>query len=194
MNRVLLASLLGAVATFLWSGLAHEALPLGEAGIQMITNEQPLLASMQSTLGAGSGMYMFPNMPTGPDAQQQYAQKIAGAPSGLLLYSSKREFSFGKLLGIQFGIQLLVTAISVYLLTLTTISTFLGRVGFMTGIGVVAACLTNLEYWTWYAFPATYTLAAIFTHVVGFICAGLVVAAVLKKSPARVAAPARAAA
>jgi hypothetical protein len=38
-KRVFLAGVLSAVAMFLWSGIAHMALPLGKAGVQQIDKE-----------------------------------------------------------------------------------------------------------------------------------------------------------
>src|SRR5260370_7154826 len=73
-KRVLLAGVLGAVAMFAWSAIAHMALPLGEAGIKPIDKEEGLLSAMHSTLSA-PGFYFFPNMP--PAAHQtQYQNNI----------------------------------------------------------------------------------------------------------------------
>jgi len=41
MKRIFLAALLGAIAMFIWTSIAHMALPLGEAGIREIPNEVP---------------------------------------------------------------------------------------------------------------------------------------------------------
>src|SRR5438477_10902589 len=127
-KRVVLAGVLGAVAMFLWSAIAHMALPLGETGIKQIDREDALLSTMQSTLNA-PGFYFFPNMPAGND-QAQYQKKVATGPSGILIYFPTRDFVFGKLLGIEFLTQLVQALIAVYLLSLTRIGTFAGRVGF----------------------------------------------------------------
>jgi hypothetical protein len=74
--------------------LAHVVLPLAKTGIQEIPNEQPVLSAMQVSLGATRGLYFFPGMGLGPDAtrqqenaaMQQYDQKLATNPSGLLIY------------------------------------------------------------------------------------------------------------
>jgi hypothetical protein len=38
----------------------------------------------------------------------------------------------------------------------------------------------ELPYWNWYGFPSTYVLATGFVHLMGFVMAGLVVAALVK--------------
>ena len=69
--KILLAGLLGAVAMFIWTSIAHMALPLGEAGISEIPNEQAVLAVMQSNIGEKSGLYFFPGLGVGPNATRQ---------------------------------------------------------------------------------------------------------------------------
>ena len=94
MKRILLAGLLGGIAMFVWSSVAHLVLPLGQAGIKDIPNEQAVLVALRSALGEGSGLYFFPGMGLGTDAasqqkqaaMQQYEQKLAANPSGLLIY------------------------------------------------------------------------------------------------------------
>ena len=174
-KRVLLAGVLGAVAMFLWSFVAHTFLPLGEAGIKQIDNEQALLSAMKSTLSA-DGMYMFPNMAPGSDMSENQ-KKIATGPSGLLIYHPTRDFSFPKSLAIEFITELLQALIAVYLLSLTGASSFGGRLVFFALIGLLAAIATNVSYWNWYGFSDTYTCSYVFTGWVGYLCAGLVAAA-----------------
>lgn len=174
-KRVLLAGVLGAVAMYVWTFIAHMALPLGEAGVKQIDKEQALLSTMQSTFSE-RGLYMFPNMPPGGD-QAEYGKKIASGPSGMLVYFPTRDFSFGKALGLEFVTELIPVLVAVYLLSLTGIGTFGGRLGFFALVGLIAAIATNVSYWNWYGFPTNYTLSYMLTGWVGYICAGLVAAA-----------------
>ncbi len=183
-KRTILAGVVAGLAMYLWTSIAHMALPLGEAGISQISNEQALLASMQSTLPA-HGLYMFPKMTPGT-TMDQYQQQIASGPSGLLIYFPNRNFSFGKLLSVEFVSELLQAVIAVYLLSLTRLTTFGGRLGFFALLGLIAAITTNVSYWNWYGFPATYTAAYMFTAWMAYVCAGLV-AAVMKVGGAQYA-------
>src|SRR6266404_2817878 len=171
-KRVLLAGVLGAVAMFLWSFVAHDLLPLGEAGIKQIDNEQALLSAMKSTLSA-HGMYMFPNMDPKADMAENQ-KKIANGPSGMIIYFPARDFSFPKSLAIEFGTELLQALIAVYLLSLTGAGSFGARLGFFALIGLLAACATNISYWNWYGFSDTYTCSYMFMGWVGYLCAGVV--------------------
>ena len=59
--RILLAGVLAGIAMFVWTSIAHMALPLGEAGINEIPNESAVLSAMQSSIGDNAGLYIFPH-------------------------------------------------------------------------------------------------------------------------------------
>jgi hypothetical protein len=46
--RILLAGVLGGIVMFVWTSIAHMALPLGEAGIGEILNESAVLGAIQA--------------------------------------------------------------------------------------------------------------------------------------------------
>jgi hypothetical protein len=197
-KRVLLAGFLGGVAMFFWAFLAHMILPLGEAGVQEIPNEQAVLSSLQSAIGPGSGIYLFPGMGLGanPTRQQQnaalpeYTRKYAANPSGLLVYHpAGRQLMTFSMLFTEFLTELIESMLAVLLLAQTRLTGFGSRVAFVTAIGVIAGITTNISYWNWYAFPTTYTVSYITTQVAGFVCAGIVAAAVLGKGPLGKSAP-----
>jgi len=79
---------------FIWTSIAHMALPLGEAGIREIPNEAAVLSEMQSNIGEQTGLYIFPGPGVGKNATRQekneamkhVGEKMAANPSGLLMY------------------------------------------------------------------------------------------------------------
>jgi len=89
--KILLAGILSGIAMFIWTSIAHLALPLGEAGIGEIPNESAVLSAMQSNIGDQTGLYIFPGMGVGKhatrqeknEAMKQIAAKAASGPSGL---------------------------------------------------------------------------------------------------------------
>lgn len=89
-----LAGVLGAIAMFVWSAIAHMALPLGHAGIKELPNESAVLDAMKTAVGDKTGLYLFPGIgadgnPTKQqeeEAKKNYGEKLAKNPSGLLMY------------------------------------------------------------------------------------------------------------
>jgi hypothetical protein len=187
MGRKLLAGILGGLAFFAWSGLAHMVLPLGETGVREIPNEQPVVAAMQSSIPE-RGLYIFPGtgLPANATraekgaAMEKSFQKSATGPSGLLMYHPARPVSFGQMLMTECATNIVQLLLAVFLLGQTSLAGFGARWGFITVAGILAAISTNVSYWNWYGFPGNYTLAYTFTIAVGFFVAGLVAAAIMK--------------
>ena len=189
--RVLLAGVLGGIAMFIWSGIAHMASPLGETGISQIgaDNESAFLDALKANLGDRRGLFIFPGLNLGPnatrqeknDAMKQMADKAASGPSGILMYHPARPFTFGRWLGVEFATELLESILVVCLLAQTSLTTFIGRLSFVTTAGILAAIATNISYWNWYGFPKRYTVAYMFIQIVGFFFAGLVAAWIFGK-------------
>ena len=154
-TRILLAGILGGIAMFIWSFIAHDLLPLGEVGIHQFQNEDAMLDALKTNLDGANGLYHFPGFQAGPNATRQEKQdamkrameKAASGPSGILLYHSSREFSFVKLLGVEFVTEVVEAIIVVLLLAQTRIESFFGRVSFVFFAGVLAAIATNVPYW-----------------------------------------------
>jgi hypothetical protein len=189
-KRIILAGVLGGIAMFIWTSIAHMVLPLGEAGIREIPNEQAVLAAMQANIGE-SGLYIFPGSGLGPDATREQKseamkkmyEKLANNPSGILMYHPPgRVFAMGKLLGVEFSTELLESILAVFLLAQTGLASFGARLGFVFLAGILAAIATNVSYWNWYGFPCVYIAAYMFIQIVGFICVGIVAGLVLGKS------------
>lgn len=195
-KRILLAGVLGGIALFMWGSLSHIVLGLGSVGIKEIPAGQE--ETVQSTLRAAlpqPGFYFFPGMgiPPGASAQQKqaatelYKQKYQQGPTGILIFHPEgAPILTPAQLGIQFALTVMEALIAAWLLSLAALSGFASRVGFVFMLGVLMALSTNVEYWDWYGFPASYTAAYILDKAIGFLIVGLVVAPLVKK---RVAAP-----
>jgi hypothetical protein len=195
-TRIILAGVLGAIAMFIWTAIAHMVLPLGHAGVRELPNESTVLAALETNLGDKSSLYHFPGLGVGDnptreqmnEGMKHMEEKVASNPSGLLMYHAKgsRSISMLKLLTIEFATELLEAILAVFLLAQTSIASFGGRVGFVFVTGILVAIATNVSYWNWYGFPSVYTASYMFIEVVGFLCVGLVAALVLGRQKAEV--------
>ena len=188
--RILVAGIAGGIAMFVWTSIAHMALPLGEAGINEIPNESAVLSAMQGNIGDKTGLYIFPGLGVGKnatreaksEAMKQMQQRIAANPSGLLMYHPPgRQFAFGKSLAVEFSTEVLQAILVIWLLAQTRVGSFAGRVSFVLIAGILAAITTNVSYWNWYGFPGVYTVSYILIEIVGFFLVGIVAALLLRK-------------
>ncbi len=75
---------------FLWSALAHTALPIGDASLAQVSRSSVVAATLEAELGDRDGLYAFPGVggdPHGDGGQERGAmiEKKTGA-SGLIVY------------------------------------------------------------------------------------------------------------
>ena len=190
-TRILLAGVLGAVAMFAWTAIAHMALPLGEAGIQNTMNDEALLSELKSTVKNKDGLYIYPSMGLPPDAthaqqseaMEKYPAILEKNPSGFFIFhpAGSRPMNMGKFLTVEFVTELCEALLVVCLLGQTRIVTFGGRIAFVTTAGIMAAIATNVSYWNWWGFPTVYTASYIFIQVVGFFLVGVVAAIMFRR-------------
>ncbi|MBI1214033.1 MAG: hypothetical protein GC190_21435 [Alphaproteobacteria bacterium] len=183
MVRVLIAGVLGGIAMFVWTSIAHIATPLGSIGFTQIPNEETVLPTLQNAMGDKQGLYFFPWVdPNDPNAMAAHEEKTKTVPSGIMIYNppgSVAGMNPGMLIG-EFSKELAQTLIAAFLLSLTAIGGYVMRVVFVSLIGVSASLSTNVSYLIWYNFPPDYTLGNMSIEVVGGIVAGLVIAAIVR--------------
>jgi hypothetical protein len=194
-TRIFIAGILGGIVMFIWSWIGHDLLPLGHAGISELPNEQAVRDAMTANLPT-DGLYLFPMPKLDPnatfkersDAMNEAMKKAAEGPSGLLMYHPTRKFDFAKLLGTEFGAEVVEALILVWLVAQIGISGFGRRVGFALVAGIFASLVTNIPYWNFYGFPTAYTAAYMSIQVVGFLLVGIMAALILPKRSAQPAA------
>lgn len=196
MGRKILAGILGGLAFFAWSSIAHLATDLGQTGLSELPNEQAVVNDLKANITV-PGLYFFPGYGLGSNAthsqkmaaMKDLAPRIKAGPIGLMVYhptgydalSPRQMFT-------ELATNIIQVLLAVFLLGQTSITSFAGRWRFITVAGILAAISTNVSYWNWYGFPANYTLAYISVVAMGFVCAGLVAAALVKPAPAAMAA------
>ena len=189
---ILLAGILGGLALFLWESVSHMLTPLGDAGIQGLVNEAPVLAALKQNVKA-PGFYFFPAPEYKPGMtkeQQQQAMQVAmdkyrTGPAGILIFHpdgaaslSARQFL------VQFGADVVVMLLAAVLLAQATgLRSYAARLGFVTLMGLIPTLRSEFPYWNWYGFPDVYLAAQFTVHLVGFLVGGLVLARLIRPVP-----------
>jgi hypothetical protein len=176
--RIAIAGLLGAIAMFVWSSIAHIATPLATAGISQIPGEATVLPAMESGISQ-DGLYLFPGMDkSAPDAMQKYAAAVQVHGSGFLVYHPPGHgiSNMGPSLAEEFLKQLLIAVIAAWLVSISAVAGFGRRVLFVSAIGVTMALTTNASYLFWYGFPLSYTLANMTIEFLEMVFAGVAIA------------------
>jgi hypothetical protein len=177
MLRILIAGLLGGLAMYVWLSVAHLS-PLGQIGVHALPNGNAVIAQISDAAGGEAGLYFAPdNMANKPSA--------AAGPFALVSFTPKAPTGLSPAqLAFEFFSELVEAILAAWLLAQAALSTYGARVAFVTVIGVVAAILSEAPYWNWYSFPLDFSLTNAAMQIVGFLVAGLAMAAYLRPKPA----------
>lgn len=188
MMRMSLAALVGGIVLFFWGAFVHMVLPLSEAAVKQLPNEQVVMDSLAANTQE-RGVYMFPGIDlrqSPSDAEMAaWETKVRNGPSGLLVYRPNGgDPSMGGKLLKQF-ISCLLSAFVVVLVlrTLRFNGSYAACVTAITGFGVVAWLSVSIPQWNWYEFTTPFLLLDLADQF-GWFVAGLAMAAIVRRRPA----------
>jgi hypothetical protein len=186
MLKILLGGVVAGIVIFFWGFLSHMLLPLGEMGLQSIRNEDGLSAAMKKDVPE-PGLYFVPGRDMSKSQSQEemaaHAAKIASGPYGfMVIYPNGRDVSLSKRLPIELGTNV-VCALLTAILVSQLRPGFMVRVACVTLVAILGSVMILVPYWNWYGYPTDFTLAQIAENTLGWLLAGLVLAAIVRPSP-----------
>jgi hypothetical protein len=190
-KRIWLAGILGGVALFVWGGLSHTVLGLGEHGVQYLSQPQPVVDALRASI-LQSGLYYFPQA----DGSGKLRPEQENGPWGIVVFHPNGASTMmSRQLVNECILNIVQALMAAFLLSLAPgLTGYLSRAGFVVLAGLIAGMGMSVEYWNWYGFPANYTAATIADKFIGFAIVGLVAAAFVKPAPAGIrSVPAKAA-
>ncbi len=180
MRNVLLGGVLAGMVLFIWGAVAHMLLPLGNMGMRELPHATSITYALDLAL-EGPGLYVFPwrdEEDMSREAWAEWESDYRDGPVGMILYRPEGGDPMdGRLFIVQFLTDLAAGLIAAILLYFTALG-FVGRLLFVTAMGVFSWLTSSVPWWNWYGFPAEMTVAAGIEMVVGWFLAGLVLAAV----------------
>lgn len=189
MGRVVAGGLVAGIVVFFWGAVSHMALPIGEMGIRQIPGEDTVVGSMRDAIKE-PGFYFFPGRDmskTPSEAEQKVLiEKINRGPTGILvIHPEGGEMMSPRQLGTELATNVVSALLAALLLAQTRLG-FVGRVLFVTGLGLFGFVISSVPFWNWYGFPVEFTCAQLLEKVIGWFLAGIVLAAIVRpivKSP-----------
>jgi hypothetical protein len=191
-KRVLVAGLLGGLVLFVWEFVAHDVLPLGEAGVRALPNETTVQAALKDNVREPA-FYIFPAPDLRPgmssdqkkQAQDTMMRRMHSEATGVMVvYPQGRDLQFPAALGSQLAGDLMAMMLCALLLAYAPLKGYLARVGFVATIGLIPTLQVDMPQWTWYGFPTDFFAAQFIVHFVGFFLAGLIMARICRPAAA----------
>jgi hypothetical protein len=192
-KRIILGGLLGGILLFFWGFVAHMVLPLGEMACHQMPDEATVIGTIRSTIKE-PGFYLFPGIDTSKhpseSEMQAWQEKAKQGPIGVLIVKPQGgEGMTPRTLGTEFGTNVVSALLAALILSQVRVgASYWTRVGIVTLLGVFAFVTIIVPYWNWYSFPADFVTSEAIEHAVGWLLAGLAMAAIVRTPQAKVAA------
>lgn len=197
MSRIILAGLVGAVIYFVWGLAAWMVLPVHSNSIGGLPDQDAIATALQGQ-DLQTGVFVIPWSDVASDWQDpasEFVQKHQAGPLATIYYTpvGSEPMPASMMVG-GFVIDLLAALLAACLLSATLASqpSYVRRVGFVVGLGMIVALVAHAGYWNWMRFPLDYTVAFVVDVVVGWALAGLAIAAIMRPQPRAETAPASA--
>lgn len=188
--RAILAALAGAVVLFLWGALFWMGLSDVFGGLRQLepSQEDAIVATLKTQIPS-TGVYYFPGMPThGRDLPPAEARRLndewearhKAGPLGSITYIAEGKGVMEPVLFARgFVIDLIASILVCILVIAATPGGFLKRWGVAVLFGLAASVSVHLIEWNWIFTPTDYTLMACADTTLGWVLAGIPIAAIL---------------
>ncbi len=193
MVRVIVAALIGGILLFVWGFVSWTVLTWHNTSGGQLPNEEIVVAAMQGNI-TESGIYWIPGMAREPAAsdeakkaaEEAWMERHRAGPIGMLVYHPEgREPMMPKVFAQGLGLSFLSALIAAVLLVSSGIGNYVGRVAFVTMLGLFVGITADMSEWNWFSFPMDWTLANVGDRLVGWLLVGLVMAAIVKPNARR---------
>jgi hypothetical protein len=173
MKPLLLGTLLGGLAAFVWSNISWELIGWHEKTLSSFQNEDELAAAIAAHT-PHDGTYLLPSVPP-------VEAKMRRGP---IMFAAVRRGEFGSFGRVIFT-QLLSLMAAAGLLTWMTLQTgglsYPRRVVFLAVAGLTASVIVDIPNWNWWGFSGLYTLVNLADFTITWLLAGLVIARVARR-------------
>ncbi len=187
MKKVIIGAVVGGAILFVWQFSAWMFL-----GIHKLDNE-PLLgneAEVAKTLeGTARGVYWIPGMTDAdmkdPDSagHKSWDGRYRKGPRAFIVYDPEGAEPMQAMTMVAGAVFSIVTAfIAALMLHAAGIRSFLGRVVFVAGFGVLMAAAVDLQNWNWSNYPVDWTVGWVIDHIGGMAVAGIPLSLIVKPS------------
>ncbi len=191
--RLLIAAIIGGIVMFIWSAVAHMALPIGEMGMKVAVEQDAALSAIQASATQGEGVYMLPTF--APERMsdkafvEAFQQQYKSSPYALVIWQPGGNPVIASMVPNLIK-QLANDLIAAFLLAWVLA---LGAFGFgkrlmVAGVMALFAWIAiSLPHWNWFMFPTAFTVGTLLEQLIGWLLAGAAIAWWLARDERRAA-------
>ncbi len=189
MTRIVLAALSGAVIYYVWQMMAWMVLPIHGPTVSGLPNEDPV-RDLLVEQNVETGVYIVPygTEEAMADPESEFMKRHAAGPIFSVYFHKDGLAPMAPSVMVGgFLLDFLGAAIAAAMLSCAVggccCRSYVQRVGFVAALGVFLALMGHVAYYNWMHFPADYTAMFALDVIVGWLLAGLAIAAIIKPGP-----------
>ncbi|MEE9422179.1 MAG: hypothetical protein V3V50_03380 [Gammaproteobacteria bacterium] len=187
--KFLLGSILGGIVLFAWGAISWMVLPWHEQTLEKFSDE-PAVAQIIAEQATRDGVYILPN-PHKHSAIMNEEQKKAAETDAM---ERMKQGPFVFLAVTKSGsdpqdqepyirsliTQMVIAGLITCLVLAVKLSSYSGKVLFITALGLLGGLMVYVPLWNWWKFSNSFTLVGVADLVISAFLAGLVIAAVTR--------------
>lgn len=194
MGRIIFGGIIGAIVAFVWSFVSWVILPWHEWTFQSFRNQDFVSWVMKENVKK-DGVYVIPQMQKekssfSPKAvQEKLKEEKSALKKGPFVYVQIRkkgiDYTSPKQYIVSFLTQFIGATLISFLLMNATVSSYGGRLLFVTVIGLIVGVLGQIPNWNWFGGGGLFLLVNIADLIVTWFLAGLFMAGIVRQKPER---------
>ncbi len=178
-KKVIIGALLGGVVLLLWQFAVRELLGVYDDAFVELEDPAAVEAVLKENL-SGSGMIVIPHPEPGDtDAEAKAMEKLTTGFSLFGAVNLAGRNSFGTALGTQFALNVLASAVLMFVLLAANPSTLGSRIALVLCFAVFAVLTELIPNWNWGGSSLAYIGRQIGEQIVGWALVGLALAKVM---------------
>jgi len=180
-KKVIIGALLGGVILLFWQTAVHMVLGIYNDAFVKLKDPAAVEAVLKENL-EGSGMIVIP-LPEPGDSEAE-AKAMEQLTPGFSLFGSvtiNGRHGFGPMLGIQFVVNVLASAVLMFVLLAANPPSLGSRLALVLCFAVFAVLTQLIPSWNWWGNSLDYVGRQVGEQIVGWALVGLVLAKVMDK-------------
>ena len=185
-KKVIIGALLGGVVLLLWQFAVRELLGIYDDAFVKLKDPAAVEAVLKENLPeeniTGSGMIVIPHPEPGDtDDEAKAMEKLTTGFSLFGAVNRDGRHGFGAMLGVQFAVNVLASALLMFVLLAANTPTLGSRLALVLCFAVFAVLTELIPNWNWGGSSLAYIGRQIGEQIVGWALVGLVLAKVMDK-------------
>lgn len=192
MVKLVLGTVLTAIAVFLWEALSWTALGWHENGFREFRDEAAVAEVLKANVTSGHGIYMLPSMEepsklaTAEERKAREEKQMKAIENGPYLYAIIRPGKGGSSMRTNMVLSFIRSLICAFLIAalLSQAALFYpARIAFVAAAGLFAGLTCDLPMWIWFENPGRDTVVNIADHLITWIVGGAVLGLFVGREP-----------